>query len=214
MGCIARIGCLILLLLLGIIAWLTRDRWMPMVGLGPSHTASAVVWEPLTQARADRAQAALERLSSRNGPVYANLTGGEAASFVYRALLRQLPASADSAEAAVIGQSLVLRASVRTADLGGSAVLGSIGALLHERERVQFTGTFRMIEPGLAEFIVEDVKIRDFSVPHQVIPQLLHRVEFGTRPEGLSPNGLPLKIPAWIGDVRVANGKITVYKSV
>lgn len=214
MGCITRIGCLILLLILGAIAWLTRDRWLPMVGFRGPVASSGVVWEPLTDQRANRAAAAIQRLSTTNGAVYENLTGGEAASFIYRALLRQLPPSTDSAEAAVIGRDLVVRASVRTAELGGSAVLGSIASLLHDRERVQFAGTFRLIRPGLAEFVIEDVKVRSFDLPHSVIPQLVRRMEYGTRPEGTSPAGLPVVVPRWLGDVRIANGKITVYKSV
>jgi len=32
------------------------------------------------------------------------------------------------------------------------------------------------------------------------------------RPAGLAPDGLPLVTPTYIGDVRVANGRITLYK--
>jgi hypothetical protein len=31
---------------------------------------------------------------------------------------------------------------------------------------------------------------------------------------GISPNGLPMVMPAYISDVRIANGRITLYKSV
>ena len=32
--------------------------------------------------------------------------------------------------------------------------------------------------------------------------------------EGISENGLPMVMPAYISDVRISNGKITLYKSV
>jgi hypothetical protein len=36
----------------------------------------------------------------------------------------------------------------------------------------------------------------------------------GKNVEGISPSGLPMLMPPYISDVRVANGKITLYKSV
>lgn len=148
MGCIARLGCLLLLLCLLALAWLTRDRWLRVVHLGSSPATSGVVWEPLTPQRAERARRALQRLGQPSGPVFTNLTGGEAASYVYRALANDAPRAADSAEAAVIGDRLYLRASTPVRELGGSAVLGPIASLLGDRERVQFGGTFSIVRPG------------------------------------------------------------------
>ena len=51
MGCIARLGCLVVLVCLGVAAWFTRDKWMSKVtGSAPTTTAvsTAPVWEPLT----------------------------------------------------------------------------------------------------------------------------------------------------------------------
>jgi len=31
---------------------------------------------------------------------------------------------------------------------------------------------------------------------------------------GVSPNGLPMTMPSYISDVRISNGRITLYKSV
>ncbi|HEV7837246.1 MAG TPA: hypothetical protein VGO75_04195 [Gemmatimonadaceae bacterium] len=31
---------------------------------------------------------------------------------------------------------------------------------------------------------------------------------------GLAPNGLPMVMPSYISDVRISNGKVTLYKSV
>jgi hypothetical protein len=47
-----------------------------------------------------------------------------------------------------------------------------------------------------------------------MIPQLVSRMTKGERPAGLSADGLPLPIPHYVGDIRVANGKITLYKNV
>jgi hypothetical protein len=34
------------------------------------------------------------------------------------------------------------------------------------------------------------------------------------RPAGIDDDALPLPLPAYIGDIRVANGKVTLYKNV
>jgi hypothetical protein len=133
---------------------------------------------------------------------------------VYQALAKQLPPSADSIEAAVIGDRLYIRASVRLQDLGGTSVLGPLAGMLGERERMEFGGTFHVIRPQLAEYEVKDIKIRDLSLPQAMIPRVLAQTERGSRPEGLSPDGLPIVVPKYLGDVRIANGRVTLYKTV
>jgi hypothetical protein len=213
MGCFRRIGCAVALIAVCVAGWLTRDRWLPMVGWR-SVTASGPTWEPLSDAGAARARAALAKLSQARGPVFANLSGGDVASYVYRELARQLPASTDSVEAAVIGDQLHLRASVRLGELGGSAVLGPFAGMFGDRERVEFGGTFHLVRRGLAEYQIRTIRIRDFAVPAAVIPRIIKQIGRGARPEGLSPDGLPLVVPDYIGDIRITNGKITLYKNV
>jgi hypothetical protein len=216
MGCLARIGCITLLVLLALVAWLTRDRWMHRITGRTAAVTTGPTWEPITAQGSERTRVALEKLGRRGGPTYTALSGGDVASYVFQALARQLPPSADSVEAAVINDRLYIRASVRISDLGagGRSALGPLAGLLGDRERMQFGGTFHIIRPGLAEFEVQDLKLRDFSVPPPMIPKLLQQIERGTRPPGLSPAGLPLVIPPSLGDVRVGNGRITLYKSV
>ncbi len=215
MGCIARLGCLILLVILGCIAWLTRGQWLPKLRsqLGSSTESSANPWQPLTAQGAARSRDALARLSRPTGPVFANVSGADAASYVYQELSRQLPPSADSMEAAVINDQLCLRGSVKVSDLGGQAVLGPLASLLGDRDRLQFCGTFHVIHPGLAEYEVKNMRVQDIASPQGAIPRLLAHIERGARPGGLSPDGLPLLVPSYIGDVRVGNGKVTLYKN-
>lgn len=214
MGCIGRLGCLVLLVILAIGGWFTRDQWMPRVfGTRVAAVSAGRTWEPLSDAGAGRTRTALDRLSQPRGPAYVTLSGADVASFVFKELARQLPASTDSIEAAVIGDRVSMRARVRLADLGGVGSLGPLAAMFGEQERVQFAGTFRVLRPGLAEFQVQEVKVRDLAVPAGLIPRLLSQLVRGPRPAGLSPNGLPLAIPRYIGDIRVADGRITLYKT-
>jgi hypothetical protein len=214
MGCIARLGCLFLLVVLCIAGWFTRDRWMPRVfGTRVSAVSTAPAWEPLSDAGAARTRAALAKLSQPRGPAYTTLSGGDVASFIFKELSKQLPASADSIQAAVIGDRVSMRAFVRLADLGGVGSFGPLASMLSDHERVQLGGTFRVIKPGLAEFQVQEIKIRDVNLPNSLIPRVLARLVRGERPAGLSPNGVPLAIPPYVGDIRVAGGRITLYKT-
>ncbi|HKW12431.1 MAG TPA: hypothetical protein VJO33_18735 [Gemmatimonadaceae bacterium] len=202
-------------LVIAIVAWLTSDRWLPRVtGHAPVAASTGPVWEPLTPQGAERTRQMLTRLSKPTGPVFGNLSGGDVASYVFESLSKQLPQSADSVEAAVIGDRLYIRASVRLQELGGTSVLGPLAGMLGDRERMEFGGTFHVIRPQLAEYEVKDIKLRDLSIPAAMIPRVLRQSERGSRPEGLSPDGLPLVVPSYLGDVRVANGRVTLYKTV
>jgi hypothetical protein len=214
LGCLSRIGCLLLVICIAVVAWLTSDRWLPRITGRPSaRTEAGPVWEPITAQGAERTRQMLARLSQPAGPVFGNLSGGDVASYVYQALSKQLPPSADSVEAAVIGDRLYIRASVRLQDLGGSSSLGPLAGMLGEREQMQFGGTFHIVRPQLAEYQVKDIKVRDLSLPQGIIPRVLRQNERGSRPEGLSPDGLPLVVPKYLGDVRIANGRVTLYKT-
>ena len=105
------------------------------------------MWEPLTAQGADRTRQLLTRLSQPSGPVFGNLSGGDVASYVYQSLARQLPPSADSIQAAVIGDRLYIRASVQLKDLGGTSSLGPLAGMLGDREQMQFGGTFHIVKP-------------------------------------------------------------------
>ncbi len=215
MRCLGRLGCLLVLVIVACIAWLTRSHWLPLVGghPRPEPVATSDVWQALTPAGAARAREALARLSRPAGPVFENIAGADAASYMYQALAHELPRSADSVRAAIINDQLCLRASVTVADLGGPAVLGPLASMLGDRNRLQFCGVFHVIHPGLSEYVVRELRIRDIALPPGVIPRVLQHIERGSRPVGTSPDGLPFLTPAYIADIRIANGKVTVYKN-
>jgi hypothetical protein len=213
MGCIARLGCLILLVCLAIGAWFTRDRWLPKITGKPVVTSTASGWEPLTPEAGATGKRKLDELAKPSGPVFTNLSATEVASYVFQTVARTIPATADSAEAAVIGDALFVRAVVPIREIAGTGVLGPLAGLLNDRERLQLGGTFRVIRPGQSEFEVREIKLRDFKVPAGAIPRLVRQLSKGERPEGISPNALPVTTPRTLGDVRIANGHVTVYKT-
>ena len=218
-GCLRSIGCLVSVVALAAAAWFTQDRWLPYVRRGsPTGTVSAsdatgAVWQPVSDSAASVGRRRVQSLSGRSGPVFVNLGAAELTSYVLSEVVSQLPESAREVEAAVIGDRVYLRATVPLRDLG-SEVLGPLGGMFGDREVLQLGGTLTVVRPGLAAFQVGEVKLRDFSLPSRVIPRLLERIRRAPPPEGVAPNALPLEIPEFIGDVRVAGGKVTLYKNV
>src|SRR5438067_334865 len=112
MGCLIRLGCLIVLAIAAIVGWFTRDRWMPeQFRARPSPPpAKVALWEPLTDAGADHTRAALAKLRQPRGPVFQTLTGADVASYVFRELAKRLPESTDSIRAMVTGDKISMRA--------------------------------------------------------------------------------------------------------
>jgi len=220
-GCFRRLGCLLVLLVLGVLAWFNRDRleaiYRRYAGGPPSVDSASVIlaaggWEALTPEKATRGQRLVEALSTRGGPAYANLTAGEAASYIFLEAAKQLPPSSQDIHASIKGDRLNVRASVALQELDVSKALGPLAGLLGERDTIQLGGSIRVLRPGVGEFQVKDVKVGALSVPSAIIPRLMTNMRRGTMPEGISPNGLPMTLPPYIGDIRIADGRITVYK--
>lgn len=214
MGCIARLGCLIMLALLAIGGWLTRDRWLPgLTGRAATTASEDSRWQPLSAEAGARGKRKIDDLSSQTGPVFTNLSASEVASYVFQTVARTIPASADSAEAAVIGDALYVRAVLPVREIAGTGVLGPLGGLLNDRERLTLGGSFHVIRPGLSEFVVREIKLRDIKVPSGAIPRLVRQISRGNRPEGIAPNALAVTTPRSLADVRIANGRVTLYKT-
>jgi hypothetical protein len=220
-GCFRRLGCLVFILVLAVLAWFNRDRleaiYRRYAG-DPAASETTVAgapggWEPITGDKATRGQSSVQSLSTPRGPAFVNLTAGEAASYIFLAVAKQLPASSEDITSAVRNDRLYVRANVALKDFGGAKVLGPLASLLGERDTVQLGGTINVLSPGNGEFQVKDVRVGSFAVPNAVIPRLVRRIRKGTMPTGIADNALPMKLPTYIGDVRIANGRITVYKA-
>lgn len=221
-GCFRRLGCLVFLLILAVLAWFNRDRLEAIYRRyagdpAPSDTAAVAApmggWESLTGDKATRGQAAVVSLSNPRGPAFVNLSPGEAASYVFLEVARQLPASSEEITTAVKNDRLYVRANVALKEFGGSKVLGPLAALLGDRDTVQLGGTINVLRPGDGEFQVKDIKIGSFPVPDAIIPRLINRIRKGAKPPGVADNAFAVKLPSYIGDVRIANGRVTVYKA-
>jgi hypothetical protein len=218
-GCMRRIGCLVVLVVACGVGYLTRDLWLDRVrGYFPgapdtTAVAATSAWESLSPERAERGERAVRALARNGGPVYVTLRAGELASYAFLSLAPALPPSARDAESAVIGDRVYVRALVSLRELGGAGGFGALGGVLADRDTLRLGGTFDVLRPGLAQFHVQDVQLGAFPVPARMIPALVKRVRRGREIAGLSADALAIPIPDYIGDVRVARGRITLYKN-
>ena len=215
-GCLRKLGCLTVLVAIAAAAYFYRDQWLHIVDrrVATRVAEDSVIWEPISDEGAARARRSVESLGRRSGPVFANVSPGDLTSFLYIALSKQLPRSADNVQAAVVGDRMYVRADVALDDFKSVDALGPLAGFLDKRATLQMGGTFDIVRPGLAQFLVEDVKIRDLALPQATIPRVLRQIRRGSVPDSVAENGLPLEVPTYIGDVRAGKGRVTIYKSV
>jgi len=214
-GCLRKIGCLFFIVV-GVALYFTRDSWYPRLRGWLDRDRGDVVaskWEPLSEAAGTRGARAVQSLRGPSGPVFVNLQPGELASYVFLSLSEQLPPSAQNARAAVIGDRVYVKATVSLKDLGGAGALGALGGFMADRDTMQLGGDFEVLRPGLAQFRVREIRLRDFPVPAAVIPRLVQSFRRGDVPVGVAADALPLRVPDHIGDVRIAKGRITLYRT-
>lgn len=210
MGCLSKIGCLALIVILLVVGFLGRGLWMPK--LRTSSDTAAGTWQPLSQEGAARAQRVLQQLSQDGGPKSVTVPAAELISYIVQQLSSALPESADSVQAAAVNDRLCVRAVVKTSDFADKKTLGPLAMLLGEREPVLMCGVIHIISPGRGELQVKEFKVRELGIPGPAIPRLIKQMSPAQRPEGLSDDGLPLETPAYIGDVAVRNGQVVISK--
>jgi hypothetical protein len=208
-SCLGRIGCLFLLLVAGVLAFLTRDRWVWRV---TGDRPAPVTWEPVRESGSRTAGDAIASLGRPDGPAYVTVSAAELATLMVETSGHRFPASLDSVQAAVDSAMVRVRALVSLDDIRDLDALGPLSGLLDKQEPIEMTGTMSVLRPGLGEFRVASVKVADLLLPRAAIPRLLARLDASVRPEGISPDGIAITIPEYIGDVRIARGQITIYR--
>ncbi|MES3033668.1 MAG: hypothetical protein V4813_06690 [Gemmatimonadota bacterium] len=227
-GCFRRLLSLILLVLIAVGLYVARDRWLPrareLAGFPAGRSAAAdssaaaadTGWMSLSFAAGERGRQAVSRLRSGKGPSLVRLNASEFASAALDSLMTQLPASTDSLQVRTSGSEFQVRARVRLADLGGRGALGPLAAMLGDRERLLLGGMLEpTATPGLAQFRLTRVRVGDFTVPGAVVPRLVQSIkrQGGTTPAGVDASALPVRLPAGVGDIRTAQGRITIYRA-
>ncbi len=246
MGCLSRVGCLVVLAATTAGAyWLYGDR-LPSELRRASRTVStrvsqadrmrrasrdsaerAVGWVSVDtlsadRALADRVRSKLDGLARDDGPAYVTLDAREAASLLAPALERALPRSASRPEVAFAGERLLLRSEVDLRDFAGSSAVGVLlGGALGGRDQLRAEGLLDAPANGHALLRLTALEVKGVSVPTQLIPTLVRIIRQRSASEtsaastviAMPDNALRIALPPNIADVRVRNGKLTLYRA-
>lgn len=209
-----KTGCLLVLIALGAAAWYFRGWWMPKAkaAVAVEMPADTAGWSRITAAGGDRARERIATLSRRNGPAYVTLTANEFAAYVLGSALSEIARQDTSTQAVVEKGLLYIRTRIRLSDIGGKDALGPLARLFKDTEPLLVGGTLSAVRPGLAQFRLKEVAVRGIEVPRSVVGTLVKRWSAGTRPDSLATDGLPVTLPNNVVDLRLQNGKVTLYK--
>lgn len=213
-GCLGRLGCLVILLVVAAAAWFYRDHWYPqLIGDRFGVETAAGSWQPVTADAARDGREKVERLTGGQTAAV-GLSAAEVAGYVLDEVRRGLPVDTSGVEAAVIGDTLFVRAEVPLRGLGGD-VLGPLAGMVGDRETIVLGGTLDVVEAGLGQFRVARVQLRDFALPRSVVPRVLRELRRGAaQPPGVADDAIAVRLPDQIADVRVARGRVTLYREV
>lgn len=243
MGCLSRIGCLVVVVGAGAVGyWLYGDR-LPSelsrvagkavdkvnsatggrdASSRPTRRASArdaeraIVWAPIDPSASTNAGAtAVAALTARDGPAYVILDAEQLAALMSAGLPKQLPKSASKLQLALDGDQLLVRAAIDVSEIAGDGTLGRLlGTALSGRDSVRFAGTIEPLRAGAAQFHVDALRLKGVDVPPRLIPAFIGAIRRGPRPDGLADNALAIPLPRSVADLRIVNGRLTLYKAV
>lgn len=244
MGCLSRVGCLVVLAGAGAVGyWLYGDRLPSELSRAAGKAASKVgqavgekagtrsgesskaeprpsviTWATISPTRASSTNAEsdpLAPLTRANGPAYINLGTGQLADVLSASLPAQLPRSATNVQIALADDQLLMRAVMDVADIAGDGTLGQmLGMALTGRDSLQFGGTLQPLTPGFVQYRVQSLRVKGFEVPPRLIPTVMNAVRIGARKPGLADDAFAVRLPRTIADLRIANGRLTLYKAV
>ncbi len=194
----------------------------------PGASASAdIVWVPIAQGVEDASASAAAReklagLTKRSGPAYATFSASEVADLFALPLTRSLPSTSTHADIALHNDELLLRAEVDRRDFAGNGTIGGlIGTAISGRETMQLTGTLESPRAGLVFFRVRALQLKGLALPPQLIPvvvDVVRRHAPGALQQrtatALPDDALALVVSPAVADVRLHNGRITLYRAV
>ena len=172
----------------------------------------------------------LAPLRRRNGPAYVSLAADQVAGLL-APLLAQLPPSAITAQVALDGDLLLVRTAVSLSDFTGQSAIGAVlGKALVGEDTLFLAGPLEPVRPGLAQFRVQELRLKGIDVPTRLIPGLVGSlrgaaqrpgaerpdagaVDSGSGAGALAADALPVPLPTSVSDVRVVNGTLTLYRA-
>ncbi len=202
-GCLRSIGCLTVMVIGAVGGYFTRDLWWEAVTGRPARPD--IVWEgPLREAeRSDPAS----RARSSDG-AFASLGPAQIATLIEGALA----GAASRPEVAIVDDEVRARAEVDLTRLQQVESLGPAGRLLRGKPTVEVAGRPSVEGPGTGRLIVTDVRVEGVQLPQTARKALFAQLARSLPTLNVDGNTIKFTVPGSVGDIRVAQGRVTVYK--
>ena len=207
----AKLGCLVALGAVAVAAWWFRA---PLVrgagGLFGSRPPLPRIAESIgapTPAAVASARAKLEALDRAGGPDSVVLTANEVASWVGGGIDWRVRQTFDSLRVELRPDTLVLHARLDTRALPPEA-LGPFGGFVEPREPLLIAGPVAVVAPGVAEFRVRGLVLRDFAFPDVAVRRIAERVA-GANENG----GFFVPVPVAARDLAVRPVGLVLFRS-
>ncbi|MHB1097707.1 MAG: hypothetical protein ACYC3F_16230 [Gemmatimonadaceae bacterium] len=215
-GCLGRLGCLVMVAVLAVGGWYTHSWWYPRVRAMVVATppADTIAWTPITPEAATAGARAADRLTAKNGPVYASLTPAEFVAWQLTPAMKILGTSAAKPEASVQGDVLLVRANVAVSEIGDPKSLGPLGSMLDGHQPVLIGGRLSMLRPGLLGMQVTQITVNELRLPSALIDRIVRRISVKQRTDSVATDVIAIPVPEAVADVRITKGKIVLYKAV
>jgi hypothetical protein len=194
---------------------LPTPRGADSMSTARSAALTRAQWRSIDDADFEAANALLATLTDpgARGAREVTLRPAQLLAFLVAPFREQLPPSARAAQIAVSDGRVYVKADVPLGDLGAGSALASLVGALDRRDTVIIGGRFEVVDGPNAQFLIEEVVLGEFSVPRPLVPRLIATMRRGRMPEWVAPHGYPVTLPASVGDVRVGDDRITVYRA-
>lgn len=208
-GCLRRVGCLVLLLVLLSLGWFTRGLWWERVTGRPLEPEQS--WHAVPASGGAEVSQRVQSLRRPEGEAFVSLTPAEVGTLLLGPAAARLPESVSDLATSISGEHVSLRATLDLARLRGVEDLGPIASLLTARRQVTITGRPDVVRPGTGELRVERVTVSGVEVPPPVVGSLLRQLDRSA--SGSTGRSITFSLPPYIGDIRVARGHVILYKN-
>lgn len=136
------------------------------------------------------------------------LTATEMASLVGDGLDPSFRGHLDSLQIELLEGRIAVSAKLHTAAMPREA-LGPLVFMVQEWEAFSATGPIRVVAPTEAEWMIEQLSLRDIPFPREMVQWLVSNSLGGT-----AESGFPVQIPEGIGDAAVHPHGVVLYRNV
>jgi hypothetical protein len=216
-GCLGRLGCtlvgLTVLLVFAGGAFYTRHRWLPLVTPGDGNAMASLEWTKLSPEGATRARRAIERFDRIDGPVFANVSAADLASFLLDSATTGITLGERVVEATLRRDQILLRTRLRVGDLGADN-LPLLGGVADKTATVVIGGTLAVARPEVGVWRAREIDVDAISVPGWAVPRVAREVGRYFRLMQSEPGAFQFALPSQVADVRVGERAVTLYKAV